>query len=363
MKKIIQYIKIASVVLFLFFTSTTSAHSIEKTWYPVKVDVWDSPFNVKEQKVQKIYTPLNKAKRKWKFHVYIPHLKDAYWKGVNYGLIEEARRLGIQLRIWQAGGYGQLAVQRKQIQRLLNPGYPKPDGIIISAISASGLKDLVKDLSDQKIPVIDLINGISSHDIKARVAVSFHDMGFQTGQYLLKLQQKSEKPFSVGPKGAGWVAAGNKGFRDALNNSSIKILTNHYGDTGRTTQGLMVQSTLKKYKKKINFIVGTAVTAETSIGILKKMGLLKHTNILSYYYTPGVNRGIKNGEILAAPTDQPVIQARIAVDTLVRIIEKKAYYKHVAPQIIVVDQNNIDNWDSTTTLAPEGFNPTFSINK
>ena len=73
--------------------------------------------------------------------------------------------------------------------------------------------------------------------------------------------------------------------------------------------------------------------------------------------------GIRRGDIVAAPSDLPVIQARIAVDVMVRILEKKDYYKHVAPEVMVVDRNNIRTWDPSTTLAPRGFRPIFSINE
>ena len=59
----------------------------------------------------------------------------------------------------------------------------------------------------------------------------------------------------------------------------------------------------------------------------------------------------------------PVLQARIAVDVMVRILERKNYYKHVAPKVTVVDCNNIRTWYSSTTLAPRGFHPIFSINE
>jgi len=57
-------------------------------WYPVEVDVWNPPFNDLRQREQKLYTPLDKAQKKWRIRVFIPHLKDAYWLGVNYGLID-----------------------------------------------------------------------------------------------------------------------------------------------------------------------------------------------------------------------------------------------------------------------------------
>ena len=58
-----------------------------------------------------------------------------------------------------------------------------------------------------------------------------------------------------------------------------------------------------------------------------------------------------------------MLQARIATDVIVRILEGKEYLRHVAPKVIVVDRGNIRTWDSASTLAPRGFRPIFSINE
>ncbi len=336
----------------------------EKAWYPLDVDVWNPPFNDQRQRDQKLYTPLNKAQQKWRIRVFIPHLKDAYWLGVNYGLINEARRLGIRLAIYEAGGYDQLEVQRRQIEDSLKE---KPDGLIIGAISQQGLNDIVKKTSDMGIPVLDLINGLSSPDIAARAAVSFWDMGNQAGLYLRRLQTQVGQPMKVawfpGPKGAGWVAAGDAGFRKAIANGDIDIVASQYGDTGSVVQAKLIEAVLDQHAADLDCIAGTAVTAEAAVKILRRRGLADRIKILSYYYSPGVDRGIRRGGITAAPSDLTVLQARIAVDVMVRIIEKKDYYKHVAPMVAIVDQDNIRTWDSSTTLAPRGFRPIFSINE
>jgi protein TorT len=336
----------------------------EKAWYPVEVDVWAPPFNDQRQREQKVYTPLEKAQKKWRIRVFIPHLKDAYWLGVNYGLIDEARRLGISISIYEAGGYDQLEIQRRQIEDSLKE---KPDGLIIGAISLDALNDIVKKASDRGIPVLDLINGLSSPDIAARAAVSFWDMGNQAGLYLQRLQRQGGQPMKVawfpGPKGAGWVAAGDAGFRKAIANSDIDIVASQYGDTGSAVQAKLIEAVLDQHAANLDFIAGTAVTAEAAVKILRRRGLADRIKILSYYYSPGVHRGIRRGGIIAAPSDLTVLQARIAVDVMVRMLEKREHYRHVAPRVVVVDHDNIKKWDTSTTLAPRGFRPIFSINE
>jgi protein TorT len=343
---------------------TVSSAQAEKAWYPVEVDVWNPPFNDQRQREQKLYTPLERAQKKWRIRIFIPHLKDDYWLGVNYGLIHEARRLEVSLSIFEAGGYDKLDVQRRQIENAIAEN---PDGLIIGAISLDGLNDLVKKASDKGIPVLDLINGMSSPHIAARAAVSFWDMGYQAGSYLRRLQEKRGQALRLawfpGPDGAGWVKAGDAGLREAIAGGAIEILDSRYGDTGSAAQAKLVEASLSQYADDLDCVVGTAVTAETAVKILRQRGLADRIKILSYYYGPGVHRGIRRGDITAAPSDLTVLQARIAVDVMVRILEKKDYYKHVAPRVMVVDRDNIRSWDSSTTLAPRGFRPIFSINE
>ena len=349
---------IIAVTLTLISGSTNAG----KIWYPVEVDVWEPPFNTSQQREPQQYSPMEKVSRRWNICVAIPHLKDAYWLAVNYGLIAEARRLQIGIELYEAGGYEHLDVQRQQIEDCLAKDV---DGLIISAISKDGLEDLVKMAADRRIPVLDMINGMSSSHISARVAVDFRDNGYQVGTYLRELVQNSEQPIRAawfpGPEGAAWVAAGDAGFRDAIKDSAIEIISTRMGDTGNITQSRLIESVLDEHAEELDYIVGTAVTAEAAVDVLRRRGLSKKIQVLAYYYSPDVHRGIKRGNILAAPSDQTTLQARIAMDVMVRILEKQDYFKHVAPRVVMLNASKLRGWDSSTTLAPRGFRPIFSI--
>ena len=362
---------VALLVSVAVLVGAVPATARAQDWYPVDVDVWDPPFNTERQRVQKSYVPLEKADKRWNLCVSIPHLKDAYWLAVNYGLVDEARRLGVNLAIFEAGGYERQDVQRKQVEACLEKGIDgtRVDGLILSAISADGLNDLVKTASARGVPVLDLINGLDSPDINARAAVDYYDDAFQAGDYLKMLNPADHGEVTVawfpGPDGAAWVAAGDKGFHAALAGSHIKIIATKKGDTGKATQAKLIESVLDDLGEdavnKLDYIVGTTVSAEAAVGILRRRGLDSEIGVLSYYYGPGVHQGIKRGSIIAAPTDSQAIQARMAVDMMVRILEGKPHFKHVAPQVVVIDRNNQRAWDASTTLAPRGFRAIFSV--
>ena len=330
-------------------------------WYPFPVEVWNPPFNMDSPRSTVEYRPLDKASGKWDICVSFPHMKDAYWTAVNYGVVEEARRLGVKMQLVEAGGYTNLNRQISQIEDCVAGG---AEAVVIGAISFDGMNNLVREVRAGGIPVIDVINGMSSPELSAKSLVSFGEMGFKAGEYVAKRHPagggKVKVAWFPGPPGAGWVEAGNAGFQEAVAGSGIEVVETRYGDTGKEVQLRLVEDTLETHPD-IEYIIGTAVTAEAAVGLLRARGLAGQIKIMSYYFTPGVFRGIRRGQILAAPTDSAVIQGRVAIDQAVRILEGRDYEKHVGPELYVIDAGNINNLDRDSSLAPDGFKPTFNV--
>jgi len=326
-----------------------------------KVEVWDPPFNMASPRTSQDYQTLDKASKKFNICVSFPHMKDAYWMAVDYGVVTEAKRLGVKMQLVEAGGYTNLNKQISQIEDCVASG---ADAVIIGAISYEGLNNVVAEVRSKGIPVIDVINGMSSPKLSAKSLVSFGEMGFKAGQYLAAKHPKGSAKVKVGwfpgPAGAGWVEAGDKGFRKAIAGSAIEVVETKYGDTGKGVQMKLVEDTLQTYPD-IKYIVGTAVTAEAAVNVLRAEGLDGKVEIMSYYFTPGVYQGIKRGQILGAPTDSTVVQGKVAIDQAVRILEGKPYLKHVGPKLFVIDSSNINSFDRSLAIAPDSFKPTFSV--
>ncbi len=351
--------KLVLLVVTSLFLSVTQ---VSAEWYPTNVEVWDPPFDMSSPRSEMDYTPLEKASKKWNICVSFPHMKDAYWMAVDYGVVQESKRLGVAMQLVEAGGYVNLNKQISQIEDCVASG---SDAIVIGAISYDGLNNLVSEVRKKGIPVIDVINGMSSTELSAKSLVSFGEMGSKAGEYLVKAHPEGSKTVNVawfpGPAGAGWVEAGNKGFSEAVAKGAIKIVATKYGDTGKEVQSRLVEDTIEAFPNEIDYIVGTAVTAEAATSILRSRELDNKIKIISYYFTPGVYQGIKRNRIMAAPTDSTVIQGRIAIDQAVRILEGKPYQKHVGPKLYVIDSNNVNTFDKESSLAPDDFKATFTV--
>ncbi|QFI68769.1 TMAO reductase system periplasmic protein TorT [Sinorhizobium alkalisoli] len=357
MKKRNTLASVAAVACLLAGTALAA----DKSWYPVDVESWNPPFDMASPRSTISYTPTEKPAEALNICVSVPHMKDAYWVAVDYGVTEEAKRQGVKMTVLEAGGYTNLARQISQVEDCVASG---AQAVILGAISGDGLNNLIKEISSQGIPVIDFMNGVSSKDIAAKSLVSFGEMGAGAGSYIAGKHPTGSGKVKVawfpGPAGAGWVEAGNTGFVAAISGSDIELVDTRYGDTGKEVQLKLVEDALQA-NPDLTYIVGTAPTAEAAIQVLKQRGLSDKIKVVSYYTTPSIYDAIVKKEVLAAPTDLAVIQARIAVDQAIRILEKKDYVKHAGPKLKVIDQENAASFDPLASVAPTDFKPIFSV--
>lgn len=322
------------------------------------LETWSTPFDYNSESQLIDYQPTYKASREWRLCISYPHLKDAYWLNVNYGMVQEAKRLGVAFTLVEAGGYPNLERQRQQIEQCSGTG---TDALIVGTVSYQGLGDSIARIS-KTMPVLATVNDIDDTGITAKSGVSWTTMGRVAGEYLAQRHMAGSKPVTVawfpGPQGAGWVDFIEAGFKQGLADSAVEIVVAKWGDTGKEIQRTLVQEVLESHPQ-VDYIVGNALMAEAAISTLRNRNLDSQIKIISTYFTPAVYRGIRRGRILAAPTDAPVMQGRISIDQAVRVLENRDLIKHAGPQILMIDQQNWQSFNIADSLAPPSFLPTF----
>ena len=346
--------------LFLFFLlikGPLPAFAEEKPWL---LETWERPFDYTSPSRTIHYAPLASASKKWRICASYPHLKDSYWLSVNYGMVEEARRLGVALRVVEAGGYPNLSRQISQIQECTARN---TDILVIGSVSFKGVTPTIKDIA-KRIPVVAVVNDIADDGITAKTGVSWISMGKRIGEFLARAHPQGSAPVKVawfpGPKASGWVPFVEEGFKSALADSSAEIVVTKYGDTGKEIQLILIEEALEE-RPDVDYLVGSAVTAGAAVSVLRAKGLSNRIKILADYFTHAVYRGIKRGKILAAPTDFAIVQGRLGIEQAVRVLEGKLSLKHVGPAITLVDSNNVNEIGTGQSLAPATFSPTVII--
>ena len=120
------------------------------------LEYWSSPYDYQSQSATIDYQPLQEVSRKWRLCASYPHLKDSYWLSVNYGMVEEARRLGVALEVVEAGGYPNLERQIAQIKDCTADG--KADVLLVGTVSFEGLTETLVEIAE-RIPVVAVVFG------------------------------------------------------------------------------------------------------------------------------------------------------------------------------------------------------------
>ncbi len=395
MNKLLRTLITCSVYSSFLFGSmaATTVNGAENQWWPTKVNVfnpactdgdvacWTDPRNDASKLALLDYTPLMPDEIKKKHHICVsfPHLKDSYWKGVAYGIISEGRRLGQKITLVEAGGYTNLDWQLNQVEDCIANG---AEALIIGPISSNGNARQIDMIRAQGIPVIVIITGINTM-VDANSLQSFYNMGHASCKWIADQPSNNKEKVKIvwfpGPAGAGWSTAADQGCRAAVNGTRVEILATRWGDTGKAIQLKLVEEVLQTLtpgkEVELDYIVGTATTIEGAVGAIRFRGLEEKIKLVAFYYTPGMQIFLKRGAVAMAPSDQMITQAQIAIDQAVRLLEHKSMatggrpefnntgrlVEHVQPTVLIVTPDTVDDFDTSTTLAPKGWIPKFSV--
>jgi len=274
-------------------------------------------------------------------------------------MVEQAVTTGVRLKIVDAGGYPNIERQGAQIKACARHS----DALIVGPVSYDGLTPIILEIA-KRIPIIAAINDIAPEGITAKVGVPWTEMGRLIGAYLAKLHPPSaprvELAWFPGPRGAGWASFVDSGFRAGLEGSSAHISLVKWGDTGFEIQSRLIDEALDE-SPTLNYIIGSAVTADAAVSILRDRARDKGIAVLADYFTHGTYRAIMRNRVLTAPTDSPVLQGRMIVDQAIRALQGTLVYHHIGPPIVLVDKHNIGTIDLNHSLAPATFSPRFQV--
>lgn len=292
------------------------------------------------------------ANKAWKLCALYPSLKDSYWLSVNYGMLEAARKYGISLKVFEAGGYRQFSTQKLQIAQCQQWG---ADAILLGS-STTTFPDLQAQVGT--LPVIEVVNAIHDATVKARVGVPWFQMGYQPGRYLVKWS--GSRPLKVlllpGPDDAGGSREMVDGFRQAIAGSQVQIVDMALGDNDIEIQRNLLQEMLERHPDA-DVVAGTAIAAEAAMGERRNQGT--PLTVVSFYLSHQVYRGLKRERIIMAASDQMVWQGELAIQQAIRVLQGQSVPENISPPILALTSKNADSRHVQRSLSPGGFRPVY----
>jgi periplasmic protein TorT len=307
------------------------------------------------------YTPPKAAQKPWRIAILVPHLKDPYWLAASYGVMDEAKRLGIKAKLLAAQGYTDITGQLNQLDNVVSE---KVDAIVLAPIGSQAEVQKVDEIVAGGIPVIDLINPLASQKVTAKRLVSYRVAANLSGQYLRNevADTKAIVAAFPGPAGSGWAEDMFDGFNEAIaGRSNITVVDKKWGDTGKDVQINLLQNVLQAHPD-VTYIVGNPVAADAAVNVLDQLGYGKKVKIVSFIATPPIVDYIKSGNIAMAPTDYTVQLARLAIDAAVDKLEGRKVDFQTGTRLGDITTENVGSFVWESTFAPNGYSPTFQVN-
>ncbi len=248
---------------------------------------------------------------------------DEYWRGIGYGLVDEARIAGINLaNIRLASG---LDRTDEQIFHLDEMSTLKPNIVFLSPTSYEGLDKAVKRLNATGSKVIIVGAPIRRGDVKVGVLQDQEKIGVRLAQYVCASDPKAEVATIPGPAGIGWSKQRFDAFRSELTNAcpQARLYGNLYRLDVSVPHGqVQAADVLIKYPQA-NFIYAAAgLLADGAANVRARM---HHPALI---VTAGLTRsGTANldaGQIAMVVSEPAVLIGRLAVQYAIRVIENKS---------------------------------------
>jgi protein TorT len=261
-----------------------------------------------------------KPSKKYVIGVSFPHFKDPYWIAEAYGVQQQAKKLGVEVRIQGAKGYGDTATQMQHLDTYMTQNV---DGMIVGAVDSKGIAPAADRAWDQGIPVV-YANAIA--DSKRSMGVYTDDdlAGVRQAQYIAKKDPNAQVIAFCGPPGVIWPKLRCEGFVRELKAKApnAKVLAMKYHDMDRAKIADIASNTLQAFPQTTWVYNSSDLQAKGVIDALraqgKKPGEVKITNL-----TIGEELFdlFKQGWITYGLSERAVLQGQLAVDMLVMTLE------------------------------------------
>jgi ABC-type sugar transport system substrate-binding protein len=290
-------------------------------------------------------TAIASAQGQKEIAVMLPAAGDPYFKLKACGYTQAGKEAGYDVKIYDAGGYGNLSRQVSQIQDVIQR---KVSGIVLVPASSDGTVPVVEQAVAAGIPVIN--DGIATHTDKATgfVGEPSYVMTELLAAYVAdKLGGKGEVAMLSGPGGLDLTKLRVDGFKDYLSKfPGIKVVAEKFTSTSSAEALNTMQDFLQGHPNLKAVYTFNGPVAIGAVQALRAAGK-QAANVIVATTDMEVEteRMIKEGWIQATVVSQPVTMAELAVKHAIAAAEKKPFPKTELTQASMITANTIGDVD------------------
>lgn len=286
--------------------------------------------------------------------VMLPAAGDPYFKMKAFGYIDEGKKLGYTVNIYDAGGYGNLQKQVSQIEDVIQR---KVAGIVLVPASSDGTVPVVEKAIAAGIPVVNDGIATKTDKITGFVGEPSYVMTELLAAYAVdKLGGTGDVVLLAGPSGLDLTQFRVDGFKDYIAKfPGMKVVAEKFGSTA-TAEALTTMQDFLQAQPNVKAIY--AFNGPIAIGAVQALRAAGKQPgdvlVLTTDMEEETKRLIEEGWIQATVVSQPVTMARLAVQRAIEAAEGKAIPNESLTQASMITKSTVGNVDLSGQTVPVG---------
>lgn len=284
--------------------------------------------------------------------VMLPAAGDPYFKMKAFGYIDEGKKLGYKVTIYDAGGYGNLQKQVSQIEDVITR---KVSGIVLVPASSEGTVPVVEKAVAAGIPVVNDGIATKSDKVTGFVGEPSYVMTELLAAYAVdKLGGKGEVVMLSGPSGLDLSVFRVNGFKDYISKyPGMKVVAEKFTSTAAAEALTTMQDFLQAHPDVKAVYAFNGPIAIGAVQALRAAGKQPgDVLVLTTDMEQETQRLIEEGWIQATVVSQPVTMARLAVQRAIEAAEGKTIPKETLTQASMITKSTVSSVDLSGQAVP-----------
>ena len=271
---------------------------------------------------------IEKAKP-FKIGVAVVHLQDNFYKGIVYGIEQEAKRVGAEVvQVSVAGGYGNVREQFAQLEALKAL---KVNFVAFAPAAYSGYDGALKSLRDAGIKVAAVGIPVGSKNVDFGVLQDDREIGGALADEICKTGKPGTVVTIPGPAGAEWARQRYLGFLEQANKcKGLVAKEGAFGGAIDLQYGLTQTSDLLLRHPEAKYVFTPQITL--AMGAAQAIRQQKkEVRVVSSSVVKEAIPMVKDGRILAVVSEPGIIMGRLAVQIAAQQFAGNSKIKLKAP--------------------------------
>jgi ribose transport system substrate-binding protein len=261
-----------------------------------------------------------KAQRPYRIGVSLVHFVDDYWKGVAFGISDEAARSGVKIvRVLSAGGYGNVEQQLDQLDQLATL---QVDAVILGAANYDGYDRQIANLTRRGIKVVAVGVPVNARTVSFGVTMNEEAIGKTIAAYMCRADSSPPQVITIpGPSGSTWNKLRFDGVEAGAHAcSGMTLVGNVFKGNTQIEDGEAQASDLLIKYPQAEFIYAAAANLGTGAAIaVRRMN--RSTRVVTATITSKSLDLMRSGNIAMIVSEPGILIGRLALENTVRLLD------------------------------------------